>query len=340
MPASFLEFCQQALARPALLVTVLLLCAVILVNGWTDAPNAIATAVTTGAVPFRAAAAGAAVCNLLGVVCAAAANTSVAQTIYAIADFGGGTERALAALCAAMTAIVLWAAGAWRFGIPTSESHALAAGIAGAALALPGGVSNLRPGPWGRVLLGLVLSVVLGFLGGALAARALPGGGRSGLYSGGQVLGAGASAFLHGAQDGQKFLGVFLLGASLSQGRPDSETFLLPAWLPLLCALLMGLGTLLGGRRIVENVGRNLVPLTPRLGFAADLGSAASLLLCTLLGLPASTTHTKTAAILGAGGGRRANRRAAGSIALAWVCTFPGCGLIAFVTARGFLALL
>ena len=152
----FSDVLSQALARPVLGLTVLLVLAVILVNGWTDAPNAIATVVTTGVLSFRRAVALAAVCNLLGVCCMTALGATVAETLYSIADFGGDSRGALSALCAALCAIVVWAVLAWRFGVPTSESHALVAGVTGAALSMPGGLSNVRPEAWARVLLGLV----------------------------------------------------------------------------------------------------------------------------------------------------------------------------------------
>lgn len=163
MPLSLPEFLCQMAASPALTLTVLLTLAVLLVNGWTDAPNAIAAAVVTGALPFRPAVGLAALCNLLGVLCVTAVNTSVAETIYSIASFGGGPRAALAALCAAMASIVLWAAAAWWFGIPTSESHALVAGISGAAAALEGSLSCIRWDCWARVVLGLLVSVGAGF---------------------------------------------------------------------------------------------------------------------------------------------------------------------------------
>lgn len=337
MPLSLFDFLCRTAASPVLAVTVLLLLAVILVNGWTDAPNAIASAVVSGALPFRRAAWLAAACNLLGSLWAAAAGGAVSETIFSIADFGRSTSAALTALCAAMTAIVCWAVLAWRFGIPTSESHALAAGLSGAAAALPGGLSNLRPGPWLQVLLGLALSLVLGLALSRAADRLL---GALHLPARrlvrGQIGSAGAMAFLHGAQDGQKFMGVFLLGAALAQGRQDWETFPLPLWLALLCGGVMALGTALGGKRIVASLGR-AAPLTPQAGLAADLGGGACLLLCTLLGLPVSTTHVKTAAILGAG--RGGDPRPVLAMAMAWLLTFPGCALIAFWTTRLFLLL-
>lgn len=336
---SLSDLFTQAAHNPVLGLTCLLVLAVVLVNGWTDAPNAIATVVTTGVLPFRRAVALAAVCNLMGVLVMTAVSATVAETIYSIADFGPDRAAALSALCAALCAIVLWAVLAWRFGVPTSESHALVAGLTGAALALPGGLDNIRAGAWGRVLLGLVLSVALGWWVGGLCRRllerlhpSLP------LCRRGQLAGAGAMAFLHGAQDGQKFLGVFLLGAALAQGGGVGQTFSVPGWLMLLCATVMALGTAMGGRRIIETVGRDMVILAPREGLAADLGGGLCLLLCTLAGLPVSTTHAKTAAILGAGsaGGGTVNHRVAARIALTWLFTFPGCGLLGFLLASLF----
>ena len=295
----------------------LLLCTVILVNGWTDAPNAITTPVSTGVLAFPAAAALAAVCNLLGVVCVTAVSDAVARTLWAIADFG---PYALTALTAALSATVLWAVAAWRFGIPTSESHALVAGLSGGALAL--GPGCLRTGPLLWVGFGLVFSLLLGWALGRLFVRLLPPQGRS-FYRHGQILGAALTAFLHGAQDGQKFLGVLALILTL-----EGNKFSLPGWSPWGCAALMAIGTLVGGRRIVETVGEKMVRLTPRSGFAAELGCAAALSICTLLGLPVSTTHAKTAAILGSGASP--DGRVASSLGAAWLLTVPVCGALSF----------
>ncbi len=342
MPLSFFEFLGQMRENPALLGTVLLILAVLLVNGWTDAPNAIAGAVVTGALPFRPAVAMAAVCNFLGVLCVTSVNASVAETVYSIAAFGGGPKAALTALCAAMTAIVLWAGLAWLFGIPTSESHALVAGISGAAVALEDSFSCIRWDCWVRVGLGLILSTAAGFWAGQAACRRLNAVKLSDhTFRFAQLPGAAAAAFLHGAQDGQKFIGVFLLGTALAQGRADEGTFLIPLWLMALCAGFMALGTLMGGRRIIDTVGREMVTLGPREGLAADLGNILCLFGATLLGLPVSTTHTRTSALLGVGsaGDARPDWTVAGKIALAWLLTFPGCMAIGYWTARVFLSL-
>ena len=310
--------------------------AVILVNGWTDAPNAIAACVATGALPMKKAVALAAAGNLAGVWVSVRLGGRVTRTVLELAAFGEG-PRALAGLCAGMGAVVLWAVGAWRWGIPTSESHALTGGLAGAAVAL-GGFSALRPGPWLVVLAGTAGSLAAGGLGGWGAARLLdrcfPKGrrGEKAFFRRSQIAGAAAMAFLHGAQDGQKFLGVLLLAGSHGGGRPPDSP--LPV---VLCALLMALGTAMGGGRIVRTVGQQMVRLDGKQGFAADLAGILCLGVSTGLGAPVSTTHAKTAAILGAaaaGGGERVNWRIAGEMVLAWVLTLPGCALLGWLLAR------
>lgn len=343
MPLSFFAFLEQLSHQPALILTTALTLAVLLVNGWTDAPNAIAGVVATGVLPFGRAVLLAAVCNFAGVLCVTTVNASVAETVYSIASFSGGTKAALTALCAAMASIVLWAVAAWRFGIPTSESHALVAGISGAAIALEGSVSCIRWDCWGKVLLGLFLSTAVGFWAGRAACRRLhcfhP---SDRLCSWAQIPCAAGTAFLHGAQDGQKFLGVFLLGSALAQGRCDEQTFCIPLWLMGGCALFMALGTGIGGRRIIDTVAKDMVSLRPQGAFAADLGSLSCLLVATLLGLPVSTTHTRTAAWLGAGAAQNSKPRwaVAGQIALAWLLTFPGCLALGYWLASLFLAFL
>lgn len=340
MPESLFSFLELLRGDLPLSVIVALTLGVLLVNGWTDAPNAIACAVVTKAVSFPNAAALAAVCNFLGMLTVTAVNASVAQTIYDIADFGGDPHAACIALCAAMAAIVLWATAAWRLGIPTSESHALVAGVSGAAIALQGSLSALHPEAWSRVLLGLVLSTAAGYLAGKCAmvlVQRLPGNDR--VYRLAQLPGAALTAYLHGAQDGQKFLGIFLLGASLALGEGERSAFHVPFWLAVLCAAAISLGTALGGRRIIDTVGRDMVKLTPRRGFAADLAGCTCLLAATVWGLPVSTTHTRTAALLGAAAqeGGWTDLRVVRSIVLAWLLTFPGCALIGFAMARLFL---
>ena len=297
-----------------------LVLAVVFVNGWTDAPNAIATAVGSGALSFRRGVVLAAVCNFAGASVACLCFPAVAATVGELVDFSD-PRGAVAALNAALLSIVLWAVAAWRFGLPTSESHALLAGLSGGALALGNGLARLNGGAWLRALAGLGLSLPAGVLVGRLLRGLLAGRVRSpGRW---QKLAAALTALLHGAQDGQKFLALLWLLDGLDGGWARGQ---LP--LALLTAMVMALGTALGGRPIVEKVGSELTHLSPDQGLAADLGAGFVLFLCSMLGLPASTTHAKVAAVCGAG--RGTDRRVMGQMAGAWVLTFPACGAIAF----------
>ena len=347
MTISLTDFLGQIGSNPALLITVILTLGVILVNGWTDAPNAIATCVSTRSMHPRAAIIMAAVFNFLGVLVMTMINATVAYTIYDMVDFGGNSHDALVALCAAMIAIVLWATVAWRFGIPTSESHALIAGLSGAAIALQGSFAGINGAEWVKVLYGLALSTGMGFgLGWVVAKltavifRPFDRAKTERFFKGAQIGGAAAMSFMHGAQDGQKFMAVFLLGIFLSAGQANVSNFEIPIWLMILCSLVMALGTSVGGYRIIKAVGMDMAKLKKYQGFSADLAATSCLLVSSLTGLPVSTTHTKTTAIMGVGAAKRVssvNWSIVKEMFLAWGLTFPGCGIIGYLMALLFL---
>ena len=346
---SIIEFMNQMVGNPMLLVSTILTLGVILVNGWTDAPNAIATCVSTRAISVRKAIIMAAIFNFLGVLIMTSINASVAFTIYNMVDFGGDSRLALIALCAAMAAIVIWATAAWYFGIPTSESHALIAGLSGAEVAIQNSFKGINGSEWVKVIYGIFLSVILGFVLGFLASKltVLLFRDQNRLksehfFSGAQISGGAAMAFMHGAQDGQKFMAIFLLGAAMANGQAEDLNFVVPIWLMLLCSAVMGLGTSIGGYRIIKAVGMDMVKLKPYQGFAADFSATICLLLSSLTGIPVSTTHTKTTAIMGVGAARRmsnVNWEVVKELILTWVFTFPGCGLLGFGMAKLFLIL-
>ncbi|MEA4911998.1 MAG: inorganic phosphate transporter [Oscillospiraceae bacterium] len=347
MTLSFSEFLGYLTANPLLATTVVLTLGVILVNGWTDAPNAIATCVSTRAMPAPAAILMAAVFNFLGVLLMTLVSSKVAMTIYNMVDFGDQAHEATVALSAALFAIVVWATAAWAFGIPTSESHALIAGLSGAAMAMQGASAGINWSEWVKVIYGLVLSTVLGFVMGFLCARAVETLFRradrrrtAGFFRGAQIFGGAAMAFMHGAQDGQKFMSVFLLGICLANGNTGATNFVIPIWLMILCSAVMALGTSIGGYRIIKSVGMDMVHLETYQGFAADLGAASCLLFSSLTGIPVSTTHTKTSAIMGVGASKRlsaVNWGVVREMSVAWILTFPGCGLLGFLVAKLFV---
>lgn len=344
---SFFDFINQILANPTYLLIVLLTLGVIFVNGWTDAPNAIATCVSTRALSPKKSILMAAIFNFLGIVVMCLFSNAVVQTIYNMVDFGNNSQDALIALCAGLFAIVLWAVGAWYFGIPTSESHALIAGISGAAVALHGNFSGINGGEWIKVIYGLIISSVLGFSLGFISAKVIEFICKNmnrnktlKFFKGGQIFGGAAMAFMHGAQDGQKFMGVFLLGTCLASGYYGVTEFSIPFWLMLLCSVVMALGTSVGGYKIIKTVGMGMVKLETYQGFAADVAGAMCLLVSTVFGIPVSTTHTKTTAIMGVGASKRISNVKWGIVkemTLAWILTFPGCGLLGYFSAYIFM---
>jgi len=315
------------------LITIALVLAAEFVNGWTDAPNAIATVVSTRVLSPHAAIVMATGLNILG----AFSGTAVAQTL------GKGIVKSevinLETIAGAMVGIVVWSTLAWWRGLPTSESHALVSGLAGAGLATAGPEVLIWDG-WRKVLIGLAFSTFLGFFGALLLAtiifriffRARPGSVRR-IFGRAQIASAAFMAYSHGSNDGQKFIGVFALALFLGGLSP---TFAIPGWIIWTCALTMGLGTAIGGWRIVRTMGLRLTKLQPVDGFCAETGAALTIELASQIGVPLSTTHTISTAIMGVGSTRRfsAVRWGVGrEIVTAWILTFPVCGFIAWVVA-------
>ena len=326
-------------ANPMLGVIVVLCIGATMVNGATDAPNAIATVVGTRAMSAGRAIAMAAICNFIGLVGITAISTAVAGTIFGMVDFGGDNHAALVALAAAMVAIIVWGVAAWALGIPTSQSHSLIAGITGAAIALQGGLGGINAEQWIKVIYGLVISTVLGFGTGWLFVRlikkACAGFDRAGttrFFKWAQIVAGAGVAVLHGAQDGQKFLSLAMLAVMLGMyGTSDMQGF--PLWLIVLISLAMSLGTAVGGRKIIKSVGVEMVKMEQYQGFAACLSACFCIGLATFTGMPVSTTHTKTTAIMGVGAEkslRGVKWNLAGRMVLTWVLTFPGCGFLAW----------
>ncbi len=347
MDVTFSTFLGQIVSNPVLAVTVILALGAIFVNGWTDAPNAIATCVTTRCMPARAAILMSAAFNFLGVLIMTHFNASVANTISHIVDFGGNSTMALACLCAALFSIVVYGATASRFGIPTSQSHSLIAGLTGAAIAL-GGANSVNVHEWMKVIYGLALSIGLGFVMGWVLCKlvsilfAAANRRRANVFfKYAQIASAAAMSFMHGAQDGQKFLSVSMMGIMLCMGMgTETGDVNFPLWLVLLCAATMGLGTAIGGKKIIKSVGMDMVKMEPYQGFAACLSAIFCIGLANGTGMPVSTTHTKTTAIMGVGASKRLSNvkwGKAGNMVLAWVLTFPGCGIIGYVLAKIFI---
>lgn len=300
------------------------------VNGWTDAPNAIATVVSTGVMTPRTAILMAVVMNTLGAMSGTAVATTVGQGIVA------PSAMTIPAITSSMVAIVAWGTLAAKIGMPVSKSHALLAALAGAGFA-GGGLDALQWHGWQKVGIGLVCSIAVGFIAALLlvrliiriAANASPHRAKR-TFDMLQMGSAAFMAFNHGLNDGQKFMGVFAL--TLLAGGVTTE-FAIPWWVILICAATMGLGTSAGGWRIIETIGSKMARLTTWQGFAATAAASSTIFGASLYGVPLSTTHTITSAIVGVGAGKRVSDVRWGvlrRIVTAWLLTFPSCALIAY----------
>lgn len=325
------------------ITAVTLVSAVVFVNGLTDAPNAIATCVTTRSLSVRVAVFMSAVLNFAGVYFSGKYSSAVTDTVMNMVDFGGEEGVSSVALCGAMFSIVLWAVVAWYFGIPTSESHALVAGLTGSALSVNGTFAGVNGGQWMKAIYGLFFSCIIGLVGGYVICklvivifRNINRSKSNSFFQCGQAFAAAAMSFMHGAQDGQKFVAVLLM--CVSAGRISLK--INEIYIILFCSFLMAAGTLSGGKKIIKSVGMDMVRLEKYQGFSADIAGAISLLLSTLKGFPVSTTHAKTMAMVGsalAGGKNRINPQVIKDMILAWIFTFPGCGFLSFVVTKIFL---
>jgi phosphate/sulfate permease len=300
-------------------------------NGFHDAANAIAVAVSTKALTPRAALALAAVANLIG----ALISTSVAKTVGAgIIDAPTGSEG-LQLVFSALIGAIAWNLITWYFGLPSSSSHALIGGLVGAALAAAHSVQWM--GILDKVIIPMVVSPLVGFGLGYLFMLVILWSFRRAnahkVHRGfryAQIASSAAMALGHGMQDAQKTMGIITL-ALVTAGQID--TFDVPLWVILAAALAISAGTYAGGFRIMRTLGRRIIQLTPAGGFAAQtVASSVMIATATVFAVPVSTTHITTTSIMGVGATRRLSAvrwGVAGNIVVAWVVTLPAAGLVA-----------
>jgi PiT family inorganic phosphate transporter len=318
----------------SLILVLIIILAAEFTNGLTDAPNAIATVVSTRVMTPIQAVIMASVMNIIGAI---VTGTAVAATIGQ--DIIKPEAIGLHTVAAALLTVIIWTMVAWKFGIPTSETHELLAGLAGAGLAAAGPSVLIWDG-WIKVLLGLVISTVVGFGFGYLVMniinrifyRQRPSTVKK-IFGRLQIVSAAFMAFSHGSNDGQKFMGVFALTLVLGGVFP---TFHVPIWIILICGVTMGLGTILGGWRIIRTMGFKLTRLEPVQGFAAETSASLAIVLSSLAGVPLSTTHTINTAIMGVGSTKRLSAvrwSVTRQIVFTWVLTFPACGILGYLLA-------
>ena len=313
----------------ASLVVVLVLAVVFdYINGFHDTANAIATSVATRALRPQHAILMAAAFNFIG----AFAGTAVAKTIGA--GLVQETTTSQAVVMAALLGAIAWNLLTWRLGIPSSSSHALIGSLLGATILAAGTGAVKWDGVVGKVLVPLVTSPVLGFIIAfwlmiALywifrRARRRP---MTRRFRRLQVLSAGYMAFAHGSNDAQKTMGIVTLALFSAGVIPSVDV---PVWVIVVAASAISLGTAVGGWRIMRTMGRKVVELEPIHGFAAETTAATVLLVTAHLGMPVSTTHVISSAIMGVGsskGPRGVRWGVARTILLAWVVTIPATAL-------------
>jgi inorganic phosphate transporter, PiT family len=303
------------------------------INGFHDTANAIATVVATRVLSPLRAVLMAGVLNFVGALSGTAVATTIGKGIIP-------PELATQTLVAsALVAAIIWNLLTWYYGLPSSSSHALIFSLVGAGVA-SAGWSAIQPSGLEKTFQGLAFSPVLGFTAAFMVmvgllnlfARAFPAT-VTRIFGRAQLLSSAYMAFSHGSNDAQKTMGVITmaLASYLHWGGTD---WAVPLWVILAAAISMGLGTSIGGWRIIRTMGLRVVQLRPIDGFAAETAAATVIEAASRLGVPVSTTHTISSAIMGVGSTRRLSAvrwGIAGQIVMAWVLTIPACFLIAWI---------
>jgi PiT family inorganic phosphate transporter len=323
-----------------LLISVVAVIAIALIfdftNGFHDAANSVATVVATRALPAKWAPAFSAVFNFLAyfVVGTAVANT-IAKTVKS--DYQG-----VAIAFAALFAAIAWNYATWRFGMPSSSSHAIIGGLVGAGLAA-GGLDAIDWASVEKAAIGIILSPAVAFSIAFAAMYLVIGIQRltkahddHPAFKGLQLVSAAAVSFGHGANDAQKTMGVIaalLLGAGYTQMGADGKTVEVPEWAALSAYTAIALGTLWGGWKIIETMGLKITTLHANSGLAANIGATTAIFGATAVGMPISTTHAAASSIVGAGvgSGKGANWKVVGEMVVAWVLTIPAAATVSFL---------
>ena len=301
-------------------------------NGFHDAANSIATVVSTGVLKPQQAIVFAAFFNVVAI---AIFHLNVAATVGKGIAVPGVVDHHV--VFGALIGAIFWNVLTWWYGIPSSSSHALIGGIVGAVIAKAGAGSLIAAGV-GKTVLFIFLSPMLGFLLGSLLMVLVAQLCRhtsplrvDNLFRRLQLVSAGLYSVGHGGNDAQKTIGIIWM-LLIATGYTAASDKMPPSWVIWSCYIAIGLGTMFGGWRIVKTMGQRITKLKPVGGFCAETGGAITLFLATALGVPVSTTHTITGAIVGVGSVRRASAvrwGVAGNIVWAWIFTIPATAFVA-----------
>jgi PiT family inorganic phosphate transporter len=304
-------------------------------NGFHDTANAVATTISTRALPPRVAVGLAAVLNFVGAFISLEVAATVAQGI--VESDAVTTTIVFAGLIGA----IAWNLITWYFGLPSSSSHALIGGVVGAAFAAEGAAAVKGEGLVENVLAPAVIAPVLALAVAALAivvayrivGRLRPGPVKRG-YRFGQIISGSLFSLSHGTNDAQKTMGVITL-ALVAHGDIPANDFHVPGWVVVSAATAIALGTYAGGWRIIKTMGTRIIKMDPAQGFVAEGAGASVILAASHFGYPLSTTHTISGAVMGAGAGKRLSAvrwGVAGNIVAAWILTVPAAALVGGAT--------
>ncbi len=354
------QFFSLLNSHPIAYVALLINLGVVFVNGWTDGPNSIATCVTTRCMKPRSAVIMCAILNfigvmVIGVISAYVANvSSVSETIAEILQFPStyDIDKYMVVIAAGLLSIVIVSLLCTWLGFPSSESNALVGGLTGAGIAatvIMGGVNPLSyigGSAWIKVLIGFFGSIILGFLLGWLLTyliqvicKNMTRGKTTKFFTKGQIFSAGAMSFVHGVQDGAKFIGIFILVAAVLSGESTSG-FQVEWYMYTIVAIVMFAGTMMGGYSIIKTMGNGITRLHKYQAFATDIASAIALLLATGFGLPVSTSTVKSTSIIGSGAARNIHHvkwKKVGQMIGSWILLFPLSIIIGFAVTMLFI---
>jgi len=307
------------------------------INGFHDTANAVATSVSTRALPPKVAIYMAAVMNFIGAI----SFTGVAKTIGGSIADPTGLEHGMVIVIATLIAAIAWNLITWWYGIPSSSSHALIGSLVGAVIAAAGFNAVNWEGFLGilkALVISPIIALTIGFLMMSLLRFILslipaPPHKVNGGFRTFQIFTAALQAFTHGTNDAQKAMGIIMF--AMVAGGYYTSVEDIPYWVRISCALAMGLGTAVGGWKIIKTVGGKIMKIEPVNGAAADLTSAIIIFGFTKFGLPVSTTHVISSAIMGVGAAKRVKGvkwGVAQKIVMTWIITLPISALIASIT--------
>lgn len=343
MSLNFSEFLGEIANSPTILIITILLIIMFILNGFTDSPNTIVTTVSNRSLNVDLAIIFSSIMNFLGVLSVGIFIPKVAITISNLVDFAGNNTYVFISIFSVFLSILSWIYISWKLGYPTSESHCIIGALIGSYIGITNSFKGINFPDLIKILIGFICVMILSFLLGYIIVSII-----KGIFKNSDrrkvkkpfnitnIISSMTLSFMHGAHNGQKLIGLFLVVFFTFKGDVSAD-FSYPLWIIIILALAMGIGTTIGGKKIIKSVGMQLVNLENYEGFSADLSSCIVLLIATIIGMPISTTHSVTCSIMGVGASKRLssiNWKFAMRMGLIWFLTFPATVLLGIVFSK------